>query len=118
MKVKERLRCKCGESVAIDRMETIIEVGVPDPKVICVVRRFWAACPKCGPFYSDKVGHHDTIGETEMTRLFPRGQRKKIRKALSSIAERKRFDQTMSGKRQPTDEEVSCWLDLKKSIHS
>jgi hypothetical protein len=70
--MRERVICKCGKSVAADRMETINEVGVPDPKVICVVRRFWGACPKCGPFYIDKVGHHDTVGETEMGRRFPK----------------------------------------------
>src|SRR3984885_2525593 len=105
--MKEEIQCKCGKRVAADSMETLNEIAIPEPKVICVVRRFQGTCPNCGPFHYDKVGHHDTIGEKEMTRLFPR--RKQLRKALSS-EERKRFDQSMSGRREPKEEEVRRWL--------
>jgi hypothetical protein len=95
-------------------VEGLSSVDVKEQNVHFVVRRFRAACPNCGPFLHDRVGHHDTIGEKAMTRLFPKAQRKRLRNALS-VGERKRFDKTMVGKRAPKEGEVECWLALQNA---
>jgi hypothetical protein len=92
----------------------ISELDLKEQNVHFVVRRFHSTCPECGPFFHDRPGHHDTIGEKQMTRRFPRGQRKRLRKALP-LDERKLFDQTMAGKREPMDGEVERWLALQNA---
>ena len=96
-------------------MSGLSEIGVPKPNVVFVVRRFYAKCPACGQFIHDRAGHHDTFVETEMNQLFPKGQRKQLRNALSP-EDRKIFNQTLRGKREPHDGEVARWLALQKSI--
>lgn len=104
---------KCNRLVPDgDMIAGISEIDVKAQDVFFVVRRFRATCPDCGPFFHDRVGHHDTIGEKEMTRLFPKVQRKRIRNALPK-EERKLFGQTLAGKREPKDGEVQRWLAIQ-----
>lgn len=110
-----QIPCKCGDLVVADQMVTPIEIGVPEPNVVFVVRRFIGTCPKCGPIHYEKVGHHDTIGKKEMERDFPIHKRRQIRNALSP-AERKLFKFAMEGKREPTEEEKQRWLDIQSSV--
>ena len=49
-----------------------------------------------------------------MTKMFPKGQRKRLRNALS-VGERKLFDKTMVGRREPKDGEVERWLALQNA---
>lgn len=106
---------KCDKAVSIGKMiEGLSSVDLKEQKVHFVVRRFRAACPACGPFFHDRVGHHDTIGEKTMTKMFPKGQRKRLRNALS-VGERKLFDKTMVGRREPKDGEVERWLALQNA---
>jgi predicted RNA-binding Zn-ribbon protein involved in translation (DUF1610 family) len=105
----------CGKAVSIGKMiEGLSSVDVKEQHVHFVVRRFRTACPNCGAFFHDRVGHHDTIGEKAMARLFPKGQRKRLRNALP-IDERKLFDKVMVGKREPKDGEVERWLALQNA---
>src|ERR1700687_2541119 len=79
------------------------------------VRRFRATCPDCGPFFHDHVGHHSTISESQMSKQFPRRHLKQLRGALSED-ERKSFNQTLRGKREPKEGEVEHWLARKNAI--
>ena len=95
-------------------VEGISEIDLKEQNVHFVVRRFRASCPDCGPFSHDRVGHHDTLGEKKMDRLFPKSQRKRLRNALP-VDERTLFDKTMSGKREPKDGEVDRWSSILKA---
>lgn len=92
----------------------ISEIDLNEQNVFFVVRRFQTTCPHCGPVFHDRVGHHGTIGEKDMTRLFPKAQRKWLRKALP-VDERKRFDKTLRGLREAKDGEIARWLAVQNS---
>jgi ribosomal protein S27AE len=107
---------KCGESVDLvpHMVGEIIEVGVDNFNVFGVARQFSATCPKCGPFRYDRPGHHGTITKKQMKEMFSIKARKEILKALPK-EERKRFKDTMAGKREPKDGDVEHWLAVQSS---
>jgi hypothetical protein len=113
----DSVRCpKCAKPVPLGKMVAeLSEIDLNEQNVFCVVRRFQTMCPRCGPVLHDRVGHHGTIGEKEMARLFPKAQRKRLRNALP-VDERKGFDRAMAGKREPKDGEVNHWLGLQNAI--
>jgi len=112
--LSDSVQCpKCSESVPLGKMVAEMEeLRVHDHKVNFVVRRFSCACPKCGPFFYDRVGHHGTISVVEMSKLFPKAKRKGIKNALSE-AERELFRLTVEGKREPKEGEIERWLTLR-----
>ena len=79
------------------------------------VRRFLAKCPKCGPFSHDRSGHHSTLSNKEMDKLFPKAHRKRVKNALS-LRERLSFDWTLRGWRMPKDREVDRWLEIQEQL--
>jgi hypothetical protein len=105
---------KCGKAVPIGEMTEISEIDLGEQSVHGVVRRFQANCPDCGPFFHDRAGHHRTIDKKELIRLFPKGQRARLRNALLKD-ERKLFDKTLAGMRAPKDGELDRWLALQNA---
>jgi hypothetical protein len=108
------VRCpKCAKAVPLGKMVSeITEVDLNEQNVFFVVRRFQTMCPHCGPVFHDRVGYHGTIGEKDTNRLFPKAQRKRIKNARPKD-ERKLFDKTTAGKREPKEGEVERWLALQ-----
>lgn len=114
--MNDSVRCpKCAKAVPLGKMVAeISEIDLNEQNVFCVVRRFQTTCPRCGPVFHDRVGHHGTIGEKDMNRLFPKAQRKRLRNALR-LDERKRFDKTLRGMREPKNGEVARWLAVQNA---
>jgi transposase len=112
----DSVRCpKCAKVVPLGKMvNEITGIDLNEQNVFLAVRRFQTTCPHCGPVLHDRVGHHGTIGEKDMARLFPKAHRKRIKNALPAD-ERKLFDKTMAGKREPKDGEVERWLALQNA---
>jgi hypothetical protein len=117
MRQNRSVNCRmCGKAVPIGKIVSqLSSVTAPAQRVNGVVRRFRAECPDCGPFTHDRVGHHDSITEMEMKRLFPKHLWKRLRLALPDD-ERKLFDKTLCGKREPNEEDVARWLEFQRPL--
>jgi hypothetical protein len=117
MRQSQSVKCrKCGKAVPIGKIVSqLSSVAVPAQNVNGVIRRLRAVCPDCGPFLHDRVGHHDSITEKEMRRIFPPHLWKRLRFALRDD-ERKLFNKTLCGKREPNEGDIERWLEFQRRL--
>jgi len=86
-------------------------VRVDDHTVSVAARSFEATCPTHGKFIYQRFGHHSTYSRKELSDLFSKADRVRLRAVLST-EEWKHFDKTIRGRRMPQNDEVERWLAL------
>jgi len=115
--LNNKVNCpKCGKLVPTGKMQAeLTSVEVNEHKVNLSVRRFTATCPNCGKFNHDRVGHHSTLSDKEMDKLFPKAIRRRVKGALSPF-ERISFSLTLRGFRMPKDSDIERWLAIQEQL--
>ncbi len=74
-------------------------------------RNFYGACPTHGPFWGGPIGHHSTLQESQLKKMFPKDTRK-ILLARLPADERKAFKKTLEGKLFAERARIQSWQTL------
>jgi hypothetical protein len=71
-------------------------------------RNFDGACPTHGPFWDGPIGHHSTLLESQLKKMFPKDTRKILLERLSP-EEWKIFQKALEGKLFAEPARIQSW---------
>lgn len=111
----ERAACpKCGRPIPIGKLsveERIVPVA--GTVVLFVGRHFNSECVNCGPVRYFSAGHHGTLQRARMSELFPKHERRRIRRVMPR-QEARIFRECLDGRRIPSDEQLARWIQIQE----
>ena len=100
---------KCGFQPP--KMQSEVVISSSSGEIHGTQRNFDGACRTHGPFWDGSIGHHSTLLESRLKRMFPKNTRK-ILLARLSADERKALKKALEGKLFAEPERIQSWQAL------